>query len=177
MRCNLTPILSVLASLAWLGTTGSQAGTYKHITIDGSFDDWAGVPIAYTDAEDATGSFDLKDVYIANDENFLYVRATLYAPADYGIFHHHVVIDSDNNAATGSSWLGIGSELMIEDGAGYQQKNGGFNEGDASGPKTPLRFRWKRSTATGPPWTPPPPSPTNLRLSRPSPPAAGHSSI
>lgn len=124
--------LSLLCA-AILGTVNASAGQWKRITIDGSFDDWAGVTPANVDAQDSTGTWDLKDVYLANDDEFLYVRVTLYAPGDYGSFHHHVLIDADANAATGYPTLGIGSELLIEDGSAYQQKNGTFNEGNASG--------------------------------------------
>jgi hypothetical protein len=118
---------------AILYSVTTTAGQFKRITIDGSFEDWAGVAPAAVDPEDASGQFDFKEVYIANDDQYLYVRVKLYAPADYGAFHHHVLIDADANTATGSPRLGVGSELMIEDGFGYQQKNGGFNEGGASG--------------------------------------------
>ncbi len=30
------------------------AGTFKHITVDGSFADWADVPLAYSQAQDTT---------------------------------------------------------------------------------------------------------------------------
>lgn len=133
MRIIPSSWLSTLAGLALFGGAVSQAGTYKPILIDGSFEDWAGVPVAFTDEEDAIGSFDFKEVQVANDENFLYVRATLYAAADYARFHHHIVIDGDNDPGTGYSWVGVGSELLIEDGSGYQQMSGNFNAGAAAG--------------------------------------------
>ncbi len=117
---------------ACLCVVNLNAGQFKRITIDGSFEDWAGVAPAAVDAEDATGLFDFKELYVANDDQYLYVRVKLHAPADYGSFNHHVLIDADANVGTGHGRLGIGSEFMIENGAGYQQKNGGFNEGTAS---------------------------------------------
>lgn len=128
---------SPLLSLGWLCAAAlcavsSDAGMFKRITIDGGFDDWAGVAPAYVDAEDAAGAFDLKEVYVANDDQYLYVRVKTHAAADYAAFHHHVLIDADANSATGHPRLNVGAELMIEDGAGYQQKNGAFNEGNAS---------------------------------------------
>ena len=110
----------------------AHAGDFKRITIDGAFEDWAGVAPLAIDPEDASGLFDIKELYVANDDQYLYVRVKLYAPADYSAFHHHVLIDSDADVTTGNPRLGVGSELMIEDGSGYQQKNGGFNEGGAS---------------------------------------------
>ena len=38
-------------------------------------------------------------------------------------------IDTDDNTATGYTVGGIGSEMLIQWGGGYQEKNGGFNEG------------------------------------------------
>src|SRR5690348_1033990 len=63
-----------------------QASQFKHITIDGSFDDWAGVPPAYqdpsfqddpnyqTDPASFAGVTDFKTVYVAHDDQYLYVR-------------------------------------------------------------------------------------------------------
>src|SRR5262249_28070266 len=57
----------------------AQAGTFKRISIDGSFSDWAGVPSAYNDASETTAGADFRQVYLANDERYLYIRFTLYA--------------------------------------------------------------------------------------------------
>src|SRR5262245_33476687 len=120
-------LLPGLISSAICGSLPTQAGQFKRITIDGSFADWAGVSPLYEDPEDATDSFDFKEIYVTNDENYLYVRAKLHQARDYGSFHHQVVIDADADLATGHAWVGVGSELLIEDGQPYQQKNGAFN--------------------------------------------------
>jgi len=91
--------LSVLCAAA-LCTGNSSAGQFKRITIDGSFEDWAGVAPAYLDVEDAIGQFDFNEVYVANDDQYLYVRVKLHAQADYGASHHHVLIDADADSAT-----------------------------------------------------------------------------
>ena len=115
-----------------LSAFSAHAGSFKRVTIDGNFDDWTGVPMALDDVEDGEGIFDFKDIFIANDEEFVYARVRLHSPANYAAFHHQVVVDGDGDSFTGLSWLGLGSEMMIEDGAGYQQKNGQFNEGQVS---------------------------------------------
>src|SRR5262249_41930704 len=59
--------------------------------------------------------------------------------------HENIFLDTDNNLSTGFSAAGgrVGSEMLIQSGSGYQEKNGGFNEGDingldwASGPAAP----------------------------------------
>jgi hypothetical protein len=102
------------------------------ILIDGSFDDWAGVPLAYTDGIDQLTASDFKDIYITNDADYFFVRVTLHSPSDLGIFYNNIFIDADNNAGTGYSFR-IGSEMLIQGGGGYQEKNRGFNEGGING--------------------------------------------
>jgi hypothetical protein len=98
------------------------------ILIDGSFDDWTGVPAAVSDPDDTTDAEDWKDVFITHDDNFLYIRVTLHSPGDPADFHNNIFFDTDNNSGTGYPFR-IGSEMLLQGGGGYQQKNGGFNEG------------------------------------------------
>jgi hypothetical protein len=115
----------------------SVPSTFKQITIDGSFSDWAGVPLAYTAADGPTNAIQYEDVYIANDANNLYIRFTLYAPRSdaFANSFDNVFIDADNNPATGFTVAGIGSEMLIQWGGGYQETNGsgGFNVGNING--------------------------------------------
>lgn len=105
-------------------------GTFKHITIDGSFGDWAGVPLAYTAPAGPTNAIQYENVYIANDQTNLYIRFTLYSPrAAFQNSYDNIFIDGDNNVGTGFPVGGIGSSMLIQWGTGYQEKNGGFNEG------------------------------------------------
>ncbi|MDH7501345.1 MAG: immunoglobulin domain-containing protein [Verrucomicrobiota bacterium] len=129
MKTRISVLLPVLLAIM-LNT--SHAGHFKRITIDGSFADWAGVPVAAVDDEEVPGQYDFKELYVANDDQYVYIRVRLHAPSDYTAWHHQVLIDSDADPGTGFAWLGVGSELLIEDGWGYQQKNGSFNEGPAS---------------------------------------------
>ena len=109
--------------------------TYAHITVDGSTSDWAGVPaLATAPATNTAVSF--ASLYAANDNDWLYLRFTLHAPgAPFSDFNTHVFIDTDNNSSTGyhPSGLTIGSEMMIESGTGYDERNGSFNAGTISG--------------------------------------------
>jgi len=66
------------------------AGTFKRITIDGSFADWAGVPVAATDDE-GDGAYDLRELYVANDDQYLYLMVRIYPSStitDYRRMHH-----------------------------------------------------------------------------------------
>ncbi len=124
-----TVTLSVTA-----GTNG-PTGTYRTIAIDGDFSDWAGVPWAYHGVAD-TNPVNFADVQFANDANYLYGHFTLYsAAAAFADFNMHLFVDRDNNVLTGYHPTGasFGSEMMIEGATGYDQRNGGFNEGTVSG--------------------------------------------
>jgi len=106
-------------------------GTFKHIVVDGSFGDWAGVPVAYTAPEGPTNAIQYENIYIANDQSNLYIRFTLYSPRAnaFANSYDNIFIDADNNPGTGYPVGGIGSEMLIQWGGGYQERNGGFNEG------------------------------------------------
>jgi hypothetical protein len=58
--------------------------TERTITIDGNKQDWNGIAPAFTDPQgDSTNpnpGTDLKGIYLAKDNNFLYVLITLYGP-------------------------------------------------------------------------------------------------
>ena len=113
----------------------SNPATYAPITIDGNFSDWATVPVLAMDPAEGA-PVDFANVQVANDANFLYVRFTLHAAAAaFGDFNTHLFLDTDNNPATGFavSGAGIGSEMMIESGVGYDQRNGSFNQGGVNG--------------------------------------------
>ncbi len=125
---------AILASALWIFVSGATAGTFKHITIDGSFGDWAGVPLAYTQAQDATNVVAYQNIYLANDENYLYIRFSIYGSDNPFTFLQNIFVDADTNGATGFNAGGyLGSEMLIQSGAGYQEKNGAFNEGGING--------------------------------------------
>jgi len=117
-------------------TVAVHAGTFKRIAIDGSFGDWAGVPVAYNDASETTAGADFRQVYVANDDQYLYIRFTLYTPDSPFTSRNNIFIDSDDNPGSGFHPLGLagfGSEMLIQSGTGYQEKGGGFNEGAING--------------------------------------------
>jgi hypothetical protein len=111
-----------------VGSFGTAAGTFKTITIDGALADWTGVPLAHEDPADATTSADYRNIWIANDSDYLYLRFTLERPEDPFTANDNIFIDADNDPLTGFA-LFLGSEMLIQGGVGYQEKNGGFNEG------------------------------------------------
>ncbi len=137
MKSNKTQKLLLGIGLAWVCGASAWAqvavpSTFEHITIDGSFGDWVDVPLAYTATEGPTNAIQYENVYIANDETNLYIRVTLYSPRPTAFANSfdNIFIDADDDQATGFPVAGIGSEMLIQDGAGYQERNGGFNEGN-----------------------------------------------
>ena len=119
---------------ATVGARGST-GSFRNIVIDGDFSDWVGVPLAATTSS-TTSPVSFAAVYIANDNNYLFLRFTLHAPtAPFSDFNTHIFVDTDNNAGTGYHPTGasLGSEFLIESGAGYDERNGTFNAGAVMG--------------------------------------------
>jgi hypothetical protein len=112
-------------------TVNAGTSTYQNITIDGAFDDWTGVPLACTVPAGSASAIQYENVYIANNQSNLYIRFTLYSPRPdaFANSYDNLFIDADENAATGFPVGGIGSEMLVQSGGGYQEKNGGFNEG------------------------------------------------
>ena len=129
-RTILTVCLAVLC-----GFTGDTfAGTFKHITVDGSFDDWSGVPLAATlQTPTANAAVAFQNLYVANDENYLYLRFSLYNPTIPFTSKQDIFLDTDANAATGYSEPGLGSEMLIQSGKAYRETNGIFNAGAING--------------------------------------------
>ena len=135
MKINvLTPGLCLVLGLVFLTHSTASAGTFKRITIDGSFADWAGVPPAAADDEgDAIAGFDLREIYVANDDQYLYFMVKVFPAstnANYSEFHHHFYIDSDNDPSTGFG----GAEMAVEDGYAFSQRYGvNWSDGAVTG--------------------------------------------
>jgi len=87
--------------------------------------------LAYTAPVGSSNAIQYQNVYIANDQTNLYLRFTLYSPRTNAFANSfdNIFIDADDNASTGYPVGGIGSEMLAQWGSGFQEKNGGFNEG------------------------------------------------
>lgn len=110
----------------------SQATFISSIIVDGRFEDWSALPVLYSNPSGDPAATNFKDVYAYNDQKYLYFRLTLWEPSDLLSAQNNLFIDTDNNPVTGNAFWG-GSELLIQGGVGYQQKNGTFNEGLING--------------------------------------------
>jgi hypothetical protein len=88
--------------------------------------------VGLLDGVDLPTASDYQNIYITNDASHIFIRVTLHAPSDLGIFYNNLFVDGDNNSGTGYSFR-VGSEMLVQGGGGYQEKNGGFNEGEING--------------------------------------------
>jgi hypothetical protein len=114
-------------------TLSIKAGTYKHISIDGNFSDWVGVPLAATKPQVIGDVISFENLYVANDEDYIYIRFSLYSAANPFTSQQNIFFDVDTNAATGYSENGLGSEMLVQSGAGYRETNGVFNSSPITG--------------------------------------------
>ena len=98
------------------------------ISIDGQFEDWDDVPVAYNDTEGDGLSADYSSLKITYDSQFLFIYFNFYngdfLMQDWNDFH--LYIDADNDSSTGYSVHGIGAELdwTFGDRWGYKYLDG-----------------------------------------------------
>jgi hypothetical protein len=143
------------------GNAASGSGQFtRDITIDGSFDDWAGMAPFYTSSAPTgnTNAADFEAIYLYNDANFYYFRVTLWTDieASAGQFpdYANFFFDTDNNINTGYDPGVIGSELLIQSGYAYDERSGSFGGSAIDGldflclpdsPGTNFEFQMSRS--------------------------------
>ncbi len=101
------------------------------------FDDWASIPVAFSDPVDNPGDFegrpftDLAEIQVANDSEFLYLRVGYHNTSSINTF---VTFDTDQDLTTGFDIfdLGIiGTEVGYQNDFVFQQTTGVFNVGVA----------------------------------------------
>ena len=137
MNWGVVYTLAVNGVLDLFGNAAHVSGQFtRDITIDGSFDDWTGLTPIYTTGAPSgnTDAADFEAIYVYNDANYYYFRVTLWTDIDPGSgqfpYYVNMLFDTDNNAGTGYS--AIGSEMLIQSGYSYQEKDGNFNDGFGS---------------------------------------------
>jgi endonuclease/exonuclease/phosphatase family metal-dependent hydrolase len=88
------------------------AAAQTPITIDGAFDDWSAVAVAYGDAAEGGPGVDFGRLWIANDDRFLFLRLEMGQEIDLSENNGlRVYLDTDEDAGTGTPVAGIGAEL------------------------------------------------------------------
>jgi len=94
------------------------------INIDGLFDDWQNVPLAYSDQYGDGISADYSTLKVTYDSEFLFIYFKFHEGEvlmqDWNDFHLYV--DADSDSSTGHYVHGIGAELewIFGDRSGYQ---------------------------------------------------------
>ena len=102
------------------------------ISIDGQFQDWANIPVAYSDMAGDGMSADFANVKITYDMEFLFIYFSFhdgeFLMQDLNAFH--LYIDADNDSTTGLEYHGIGAELDWTFGQrqGFFYFNGGITD-------------------------------------------------
>jgi hypothetical protein len=131
-------LLSALAAVSVAGLS-SRGGTFTTITVDGSFTDWAGVPVLTSDAAGDGNPIDIADVQIANDADNLYLRVNYHTPVNPNVGPSiYLAFDTDRNVATGFNVYGlsvVGSEAAFQNDFPFEQRTG-FNSGSLTAAAT-----------------------------------------
>jgi len=95
------------------------------IFVDGFFDDWENIAPIYDDArgDNSDNAVDFGRLWMTNDDRFLYLRLEVGGEINLQNDNQIVLyIDSDNDASTGKTVLGIGAELEWR----FGQRSGTF---------------------------------------------------
>ena len=145
MRCTVDRALMIIALLVGLASSASWAqviapSTYTtaiHVqgeTAGAEYDDWAasGIPIVDMDPVDNPGEVDIANVQIANDNNFIYIHATMHNTTPTSLVNVYLAFDTDRDKTTGFDILQIGemgSELGYQTDYPFAQHKDSFNLG------------------------------------------------
>lgn len=105
-------LAAACALVALLAAPAARADLMP-IQLDGYFSDWTEVQPLHTDPAGDGGTVDFRAVAVANDQDFLYLRFEVTGnvqPDEQQSME--LYLDTDLNAATGTSFGGIGAELV-----------------------------------------------------------------
>lgn len=143
MRLFRRPLFLLFLSCAiGAGRTGSAqviAPSFytTAITVQGEapgteFDDWAssGITVVDMDPADNLGDVDIANIQIANDDDFIYIRATTHNTTAVSLVNVYLAFDTDQDKTTGFDVLQIGelgSELGFQTDFPFAQFAGVFN--------------------------------------------------
>jgi len=107
--------LCVFILLAAFVLVQPAAATLVPIQLDGFFDDWTAVSPLATDNPNDGGTVDFADVWVANDRDYLYIRfetgGEVQPDEQQDI---RLYFDTDMDAGTGTSFGGIGADMVWE---------------------------------------------------------------
>ena len=118
LRVFLVLLILLFFSKYTIAQEYSSSNAYP-IFIDGLFDDWANIPLCYSDPEGDNSVEDFSEIKFANDENYLYINFSFYSEnfvlqgsADLQKNNKiKMYIDLDNNPNTGLTVDEIGADI------------------------------------------------------------------
>jgi len=101
----------ILATIFCLPASHSWSGS--PITIDGQFEDWTSVPVAYSDISGDGIDEDFAELKITNDNDFLFLKFSFHNSEQLlqDLNNIRLYIDTDNNNQSGLQIHGIGADL------------------------------------------------------------------
>lgn len=137
-RAAVFVALVLTATTTWGQVTAPSVYTTS-ILVQGEapgteFADWAasGITVVDADPADNVGFLDVANIQVANDEDYLYIHATLHNASPLSMQNLFLGFDTDQNTATGFDILDagtIGSELGFQTDFPFVQFAGIFNLG------------------------------------------------
>ena len=125
--------LDMLGPVQYTFATNVVPSTYAHITIDGDFSDWIGVPVLFTGPPNDGLPLGVRTVQMANDQSNLYIRLTYYTTVNPQLGDGVYLAIQDNSDT--NLGFNIYSEGLVYSEVGWQnatpfaQSNGVFNAG------------------------------------------------
>jgi endonuclease/exonuclease/phosphatase family metal-dependent hydrolase len=124
----LTKIALTMATAVFLFALPAAAALAP-IHLDGYFDDWTALTPVHDDSNDDTGVVDFGRIWVANDQDYLYIRFETEGEVQPDEQQNmRLYLDTDLNAGTGRAFGGIGAELVWEFGG----RDGTFDKGAAN---------------------------------------------
>ncbi|HAZ02981.1 MAG TPA: hypothetical protein DCY97_12550 [Marinilabiliales bacterium] len=100
--------LTIIAIFVYLFSFGQAYPVF----LDGSFDEWPNSTNTFADEAGDGNSIDLLNLKILNDQSYLYIYLKMYEVINLNTDNTLVLLlDTDNDAATGFQKNGIGAEL------------------------------------------------------------------
>jgi len=106
---------ALFAAIALAAPASADDPTFCRITLDGFFSDWEDMPVAHADpaADHGNQTIDLQSIWLANDDEWLYLRVETGGLISFQNSSLRIYIDTDNNPATGYTIGAIGSDLAL----------------------------------------------------------------
>lgn len=128
----------LLVAMVWALAVNVSQAVYKNIVVDGSFADWADVPVAMTDPSGDGGSGpDLATLKIANDETNIYLYISYHTAINPNAGPSVLLaFDTDMDVGTGFDVFGlgaVGSEAGWQNDFPFAQESFVFNSGVING--------------------------------------------